>query len=414
MKLVQTGHNVLTVRLVRYRRLRTIESWFKTRDDIQDMTPAQAQKVIHLSLFYETPTTMHLGTQVALFKVWGIPTIAKILLKAGELSSQESLSKRLADTGILVATWITNPIVGPGSGAESYDAGSYENVDPRGAIAVARVNWLHRKYPINQDDYRYNLALFVLEPIDCTARFGWRSHSIIEQQAFYVFWMEIGRRMGIDIPWASLDEMREWATAYEEERMVPNEHSVEIGQIGVEHFSSRLPKVLRPAGLNLVATLLGPNTRRAMRLPDPPSWFSHVLFALFRLQNVFVRYACLPRRSPALWVSSYEPSAEDLARLVAAGELPRIPAVFKRSSPWYYPELKGFQKNIQDVLVFLKLRKPESVPSKRWKSEGYRVEELGPLRFEHQGHEEVIRMAEEIQGGPVKGPWSLNDRKMAS
>lgn len=51
-------------------------------------------------------------------------------------------------TATLIATWITNPLIGPGSGAEPFEEGSYNEVDPRGAIAVARVNWLHRKYRI--------------------------------------------------------------------------------------------------------------------------------------------------------------------------------------------------------------------------------------------------------------------------
>lgn len=87
---------LVVVRTLRYRRLEQIRSILGSKR-IEDMTPAEAQKIIHISLFYETPTTMLLGTQVTLFKVWAIPTLAKVLLDAGELKKQHSMSKRLID-----------------------------------------------------------------------------------------------------------------------------------------------------------------------------------------------------------------------------------------------------------------------------------------------------------------------------
>lgn len=61
---------LLLVRMLRYRRLKELEATFGPR--ISQMTPAIAQKIVQISLFYETPTTLLLGTQVALFKAWGI------------------------------------------------------------------------------------------------------------------------------------------------------------------------------------------------------------------------------------------------------------------------------------------------------------------------------------------------------
>ena len=90
----------------------------------------------------------------------------------------------LVQTGTLISTWLTSPLVGPGSGYEiPEDCGT--PVDPRGAIAIARMNWMHRKYPIVRrnvftsfsrynadgdllqlnDDLKYNLALFAIEPV---------------------------------------------------------------------------------------------------------------------------------------------------------------------------------------------------------------------------------------------------------
>ena len=47
-------------------------------------------------------------------------------------------------TEILIQTWSNVPITGPGSGRVE----PTEGADPRGAIALARTNWLHSKYQI--------------------------------------------------------------------------------------------------------------------------------------------------------------------------------------------------------------------------------------------------------------------------
>lgn len=404
---------LVIVRSLRYRRLGEIQALLGSKR-LEDMAPALAQKIIHVSLFYETPTIMLLGTQVALFKVWAIPTVAKVLLDAGELKSPHSMSKRLVDTATLVSTWVTNPLVGPGSGAEPYEEGCYNEVDPRGALAIARVKWLHRKYPIRMGDYRYNLALFVLEPNRWAERLDWRPHSAIEKHAFFIFWMEIGRRMGIEDLWATYEDMEQWAEEYELDNMTPNSYSIDIVNIGIPHYSRTMPRVpiLQKVVLYIVSYFLDSRARRAMQLPDPPPWIIFVIKLIWKLRSLTICHLCLPRRKPAMWVSTFDPDLEFLAKL-PEGALPRLHAVFrrKRSGPWYYPESTGLRKKTERLLVWLGVVDSSSLPGKRWKSEGYRIEEMGPTRFENSGHDEVLKEAQSIQGQPVTGPWSPSWKK---
>ncbi|KAJ4469258.1 hypothetical protein J3R30DRAFT_1581761 [Lentinula aciculospora] len=88
--------------------------------------------------------------------------------------------------------------------------------------------------------------------------------------------------------------------------------------------------------------------------------------------------------------------------------MPRLHAVHPRSSgPYYYPEKKGLALSIQCLLVKFGLQDPHTVPGKKWRSEGYRLEELGPVQWENVGHEKVMETAAEIQGQPITGAWSL-------
>ena len=108
------------------------------------------------------------------------PSISKLLLATRELASREMVSKRIADVRLiqpmyaspsmpdargqtelllstytalslihtlisLAATWATCPINGyfPSAAKEHI-----ETIDPRAALSLARVNWLHSKYNI--------------------------------------------------------------------------------------------------------------------------------------------------------------------------------------------------------------------------------------------------------------------------
>lgn len=68
--------------------------------------------------------------------------------------TNRNLPYRYSDTGLLIFAFLAFPIVGPGSGleeaAEQEESGvekdSGELLDPRSALAVARINWIHSRY----------------------------------------------------------------------------------------------------------------------------------------------------------------------------------------------------------------------------------------------------------------------------
>ncbi|KAG9077867.1 hypothetical protein FS749_010191, partial [Ceratobasidium sp. UAMH 11750] len=118
------------------------------------MTPAEAQEILRISSASDMPYLVEKSIEFALFKTYGIESISKLLLATGQLSQEVNAGRRFVDTALLIATWINVPITGPGSGREK--RAGWE--DPRGAIAVARTNWIHAKYRIKNDDYLYTLS----------------------------------------------------------------------------------------------------------------------------------------------------------------------------------------------------------------------------------------------------------------
>ena len=179
------------VQLLRFSRLRKVEKkygtrWTTTKDGKRklNVTPAEAQEIISLSLQYDLPGITRFSTAWALFKTYAIPSISEILVKSGQLSSSDVVARRYTDTGVLISTWVTCPIIGLADTPLEEKNVSEGEVDPRGAIAIARVNWLHSRWPnIKQEDYLYTLSLFILEPIRWASNYGWRALTPLEEEA---------------------------------------------------------------------------------------------------------------------------------------------------------------------------------------------------------------------------------------
>ncbi|GJJ12690.1 hypothetical protein Clacol_006934 [Clathrus columnatus] len=351
------------VRYRRFQRLKNIQNQYSRIWKEGKLEPEQAQEIIQNYLFYEHPIIIQLGTQSALIKVYALPSFARLLVRTGQLKSPDSISKRVADTATLIATWLSCPLIRPGTSSDP-------DSDPRGAIAVARVNYLHRKYKISNDDFLYNLGLFIQEPLDWVARYDWRRPDDLERDATFIFWKEIGMRMGIQNIWGDRKEMVEWIKEYENLHLVPSSDSEILANTTISFFLRRFPAVLgiRPFFRNIALTLLADRHRTTMGLPDPPR--------IFRIAIPLI----LKFRGPGL-----------IGAVVDA----------------LFPESQGLRRLWEKTLVRLNLANPDKFPGPKWKSQGYRLEELGPIEFENQGHEEVLEMAAKLQGCPIKGQWGI-------
>ncbi|KAF9560436.1 hypothetical protein CPC08DRAFT_762730 [Agrocybe pediades] len=407
------------VRVFRWKKFNSVhegykDRWVKVRDAkgrerwTIDITPEEAQGIMKASWGYDMPTLLNYAIAFALFKTYEIPSISKLLCPTKELKSEETIAKRYADTELLISTWIACPISGlrnqsfakvntPGPGQKPAE-------DPRAMIALARVNYLHSKYRISNDDFLYTLALFALEGNAWAKRYGWRELSPLERHAQYVFWAEIGRRMNIqDIP-DSFESLQEWARDYERVHMVPAQSNHDLAEYTLDELLSATPNILglRALGRRVAICLMDDIVPEAMMYPKQP-WILHAsLTAFLRSFHYFERWFLLPRRKPRIGINYDLPKPGEYDDC----PMPRLYPKKWPSRPWYKPELTTFVGRWQNAFL-VKIGYYKELPGPHLKSEGYRIEEMGPLKYEKEGHEEVVLQASKLLGCPVTGPWSL-------
>nr|GAT49597.1 predicted protein [Mycena chlorophos] len=406
------GAYLLLVRTLRWRRLDALHAKYAKKrcgsdSEEWDLTPAEAQDILQLALAHDMPTLSEASLAFALFKTYAIPTISELLLKTRQLSTPETMARRYADA---TATWLACPITGRTIDAPPLPADSKTNgddLDPRAVLAIARVNWLHGKYKISNEDFLYTLGLFMFEPAKFAARYSWRAHAPLEQHAAFVYWSEVGRKMGIeDIP-ETAQGFKDWIEEYEQLRMVPAESNRDLAQCTTDELLFAVPRIfgIRAFAEGLVRAVLDDRTRVAMMQPRPPFYAPIVIDTLMGTLALVHRWMTLPRFKSWAFVPSKMPQLVPLTKIA-----PRMNPAKWASLPWYKPTPRSPLGRLQDRLLVL-LGYYQDVPKVEYRSAGYRLHELGPQRYEREGHEDVMRMAGEMQGCPVAAAWSAGRAK---
>jgi len=196
----------------------------------------------------------------------------------------------------------------------------YELIDhgldhPRGRIATRRLNQIHRRFAIGDDDYRYVLGTLVFVGQRWIDRYGWRALCCHERQAMYEFYSRLGRRLGVhDIP-DNPTEFEQWYDQFEARRFARTDAAVTL-MAATKGLLAELPRPLVPVGRRMVDALLDAPLRAATGLPDPPLW---ARAALTRRTETARTAAAAPRPPTGGEHARRRPAPKDLSGRVRPG-----------------------------------------------------------------------------------------------
>lgn len=443
---------------------RMIDSYKGVRD---------AQRIVRLSAATDFPFVFTKSLEFALFRTYGIPTISTLLLHTGQLGKAENAGRRYVDTAGLIQAFMTFPVPrmdlpdgGETDSANGKDEGENWEMfgedpdDPRSAIALARVNFLHGRWKskISNDDLLYTLSTFIIEPSKWIDRYEWRRLSALEKEALFALFYHIGRCMGIsDIP-GTLDGLVEWSETYERNYMRFQPCNKEVADHTTNLLLYSLPSSLHSFARKLVASLMDDRLREAMGYPRAPSSIVTFKETLFRLRALFNRHLMLPRSKP---LSNIPIAADEKGNVFTiehllsegipavcpasgaragdgkmcpvgghtTGEKTLKPAQWRMELSWYENEpvyARPFPRGstgwaVEEVKIALGLLKREDRRgAQRWMPAtlpveknglqglgGFRLEEMGPKGLEMKGRKVVLGEAERLYGGTIGGRWAF-------
>lgn len=241
---------------------------------------ADHRRIVYLDVCYEFPFDTTRSLELALFRTFAVPSVAELLDSTGEFDRRPQ--KRYDDTDLILSTILE----------EGYDS-------ELGKRAIRRMNGIHGRFAITNDDLLYVLSTFVLEPIRWNARFGWRPLVEQERLASFHCWREIGRRMNIrGIP-DEYAELERFNVAYERDNFRFTEAGRRVAVATRDMFLAWFPGLPRPLGERAINALLDEPLLEAFGFARPPRALRRAVEGSLRLRSRVLRLLP-PRHSPKL------------------------------------------------------------------------------------------------------------------
>jgi hypothetical protein len=143
----------------------------------------------------------------AVLHTFAVPSVSAVLADTAAITTDTKA--RLAHTGDLLGQLT-----------------AYGLSDPRSRAALRAINRAHAGRHIANEDYLYVLAAFIVVPTRWIQRHGHRPLTPHERAATYMFYRELGRRMGIKAIPASYEEFESFYDGYQ------RQHAAYTGQAG--------------------------------------------------------------------------------------------------------------------------------------------------------------------------------------
>jgi hypothetical protein len=255
--------------MARYARLRQIQRLDPERD---------YEEIFRLSTRYEFPWDYTQGISIAFLRDYGVPSISRLLDRTHEFA--DNGQKRYDDTVLF--------------GFE----GARDGLDsPHGRHAVRRLNGIHGRFDISNEDYLYVLATLVVGPVRWIEAYGWRRLCEQEIRAYALTNARLGALMGIrDVPrdYAGFERLM---AETERDRFADDEANHRVAVATLRIFAGWFPRPLRGLAKRSVVAMLDEPLREALGLAAAPAGLTWALRTGLRLRAKALRFFP-PRRHP--------------------------------------------------------------------------------------------------------------------
>jgi ER-bound oxygenase mpaB/B'/Rubber oxygenase, catalytic domain len=249
--------------------------------EIRRLDPVHdAERIVYLDTCFEFPFDLTRSLELAFFRTFAVPSIAQLLDSTGEFV--ERSRKRYDDTDLLISTFAEH---GHSSRA--------------GRAAIRRMNQIHGRFAIANEDFVYILSTFVVEPFRWNERFGWRPALEVERLAQLHFWRAVGRLMNItDIP-ETYEELERFNVEFERSRFAYTKAGHRVALAMIEMFIGKVPGVPKALGRRGVCALLDEPLLVALGLPRPTFAERRTVEGALKVRARLLRLFP-PRRKPRL------------------------------------------------------------------------------------------------------------------
>ncbi len=275
-------------------------------DRISTLDPVKDhQEIVFLLNCHTFYWDIERALEFALFRSYAVPSISQLLSKTREFKKRPR--KRYDDTELIMSEILEN----------GYDSN-------RARRAFSRMNSMHNRRNISNNDLLYVLTTFIYTPIYWIEQYGWRKMTEGEKIAWFLFFKEIGRRMNIkNIP-EDYDSFEKFHHQYELDNFKFSNTSQEIGKYTSDLFLGfYLPKYLFFVGRPFIPCFMDNALIAAMGFHPPSKILRIMVKGLMRFRaNILKLFP--ERKLPHLQTKIKRPSYPEGYKIEELGTFPNV------------------------------------------------------------------------------------------
>lgn len=246
------------------------------------------EEAAHLSIEvrYGDALFVHAAYTVAFARQVAIPSISRVVYRKGTGDMMRNVGRRNNDTLIFFGEMLRHGHSSPG-----------------GRAAIDRMEQIHSRFGITDDDKLYTLASLALEADRILELLRLDVFTNAERLSRYHFWRGVGEYMGLTVP-ETRDAFLAWTLDYERARIGYTEGGrALVDQLFADWRERWFPGPLRRFADATLLLLLDEPLRTAHRLPAPPPRLAQV--APHLLRPYFAVQAQRPHRPQRSWVDHF-------------------------------------------------------------------------------------------------------------
>ncbi|WP_188113421.1 oxygenase MpaB family protein [Nocardioides humilatus] len=270
---------------------------------IEQLDPVRDnEEIAHLSVEvqYGDALFVHAAYLVAFTRQVAVPSISRIVYRTGTGDLMKNVRRRNDHTLVFFGEMLRH-----GHSSE------------RGRAAIDRMEQIHSRFGITDDDKLYTLGSLAFEGNRILGLLGRPRFTDNELQGLFHFWRGVGERMGLAVP-ETREAFLQWVLDYEAAHYGYTEGGrALVDQLFADWRERWFPGPLRRFADPVLLTLLDDRLRAAHRLPDPPA-------AAVRLTPAVVGgylglQAARPHRPSRSWTDHFGQGAEIPVGLASYG-----------------------------------------------------------------------------------------------
>jgi hypothetical protein len=257
---------------------------------IEALDPAcEDQEIARLTfeVLFGDPISVHAALLTGFSRQVADPGIAEVIYRGGEGKVLRGVARRNDDTLALFGAFFKWGYSSPG-----------------GRAAIARMEQIHSRFPITDEQKRYTLATLIFEPERIAAHLRVDLFSAAQRQASWRFWCGVARQMPLgDLP-ASPEQLWGWMRNYERRNWRYSDAGRRVVDCFFEDWATRwFPRSAKPIARQLLLALMDADLRTALRLEAPSRPLDLLVRTSARAYSPLIRIR--PYRTDRSWLDHF-------------------------------------------------------------------------------------------------------------